>query len=47
MTLLDICLLILIAFAMWAANTYIPMQKALRIIVNGVVVLLVLLWVFL
>jgi len=39
-----IVIIILIAVAMWAVNTYVPMQQTLKNILNIVVVILVVLW---
>jgi low temperature requirement protein LtrA len=39
-----IFILIVIGLALWAANTYIPMDPKIKGIMNVVVVLLVLLW---
>ena len=36
--------LVIIGFVMWIINTYIPMASGIKAILNGLVVILVILW---
>ena len=47
MTLIDIIIsLIVVGVVLWLINTYIPMDAKIKSILNGVVVIVVILWLF-
>jgi hypothetical protein len=41
-----IVLLVVVGIILWAVNTYIPMQSAIKRILNIVVIVIVILWLF-
>ncbi|OOY16196.1 Thivi_2564 family membrane protein [Thioclava sp. DLFJ4-1] len=47
MSLINLAItLVVVGIALWAVNTYIPMDQKIKTILNGFVVIVVVLWLF-